>query len=72
LRDGVLLLLVKEGCGERWVAETSGQERFFCYYQIPELITLCQEARFEAVEQWTTPNQAGRPEAWLGLIARAR
>ena len=71
LKGGVVLLLLKEGSGERWVATPDGQERFFCYFQIPELINLCQEAGLEALEQWTTPNQAGRPEAWLGLIARA-
>jgi SAM-dependent methyltransferase len=69
---GVLYVALKGGQGERWVTGSSGERYFFAYYQPAEVETLLDAARFQVVESWVTPDQAGRDEPWLNVVARVR
>jgi ubiquinone/menaquinone biosynthesis C-methylase UbiE len=69
---GALYVGVKEGQGEKWVADPEGQERFFAYYQVEEIDRLIQTAGFEVVEGWTSPPGQGQRHNWLNRFAVAR
>jgi SAM-dependent methyltransferase len=69
---GTLYISVKRGEGERWVAESSGQQRFFAFYQEDELDALLASAGFTLRESWIDSDSLGRPEAWIGRLAEVR
>jgi ubiquinone/menaquinone biosynthesis C-methylase UbiE len=70
--SGALYVGVKEGEGERWVADPEGQERFFTHYQVEEIDRLIQAAGFEVVDGWTSPPGQGQQHNWLNRFAVAR
>ena len=69
---GALYVGVKEGEGEKWVADPEGQERFFAYYQLEEIDWLIQAAGFEVAGGWTSPLGQGQQHNWLNRFAVAR
>jgi SAM-dependent methyltransferase len=69
---GVLYVALKGGRGERWVTGSSGERYFFAYYQPAEVETLLDTAGFQVVESWLAPDQAGRDEPWINVVARVR
>jgi ubiquinone/menaquinone biosynthesis C-methylase UbiE len=69
---GALYVGVKEGEGEKWVADLEGRERFFAYYQMEEIDWLIQAAGFEVVDGWTSPPGQGQRHNWLNRFAVAR
>jgi len=68
---GALYVGVKEGEGEKWVADQEGQERFFAYYQLEEIDRLIQAAGFEVVDGWIGPPGKGQRHNWLNRFAVA-
>lgn len=69
---GALYTGVKEGDGEEWVADQSGCERFFVYYQPNEIDQLIQAAGFEVVDGWISPPGKGQRHNWINRFATAR
>jgi SAM-dependent methyltransferase len=69
---GVLFVALKSGEGERWSTGIGGERYFFAYYQPVEVETLLGGAGFHVVESWATPDQAGRDESWINVVARVR
>ena len=65
---GLLYMSVKEGDGERWVEYSTGRQRFFAFYQEPELDDLLAEAGFTVRAGWLNP---GQPERWIARLAVA-
>ena len=67
---GVLYLALKGGQGEQWLADHDGRRRFFSYYHFFEIETLLHQARFQIIEDWVVPDQAGRDRCWINVVAR--
>ena len=67
---GVLYLALKGGQGEQWLADHDGRRRFFSFYHFVEIEALLHQARFQIVEDWVNPDQAGRDRSWINVIAR--
>jgi hypothetical protein len=67
---GVLYLALKIGKGEHWLANRDGRRRFFSFYQPSEIRLVLFETGFQVLEEWVTPDQAGRDRHWLNVIAR--
>ena len=66
---GVLYLALKGGQGERWVTGRRCRRYFFTYYQPAQVRTLLEHAGFRVLESWISPDQAGRDELWINVIA---
>lgn len=69
--SGALYLGVKQGDGERYVADESGQRRFFAFYQEHELDTLLEHAGFAMHTRMLVADMSGR-EPWLNRLALTR
>jgi hypothetical protein len=70
--DGVLYMAVKVGEGEHWLADGNGRRRFFSFYQPSEIMAMLSEAGFQVLEDWLAPDQVGREQPWLNVIARIK
>ncbi len=68
LEHGHLFLAVKRGEGETWV-ETEHGPVFFAYYHPAEIELLVDRAGLRVLEQWESPDQAGREHPWFHLVA---
>jgi ubiquinone/menaquinone biosynthesis C-methylase UbiE len=66
---GHLMVSIKEGKGENWVADKGMEERFFTYYEGEELDQLLKGAGFEV--EYSESKPAG-VATWLTRIAVAR
>jgi len=66
---GALYVGVKEGEGEKWVADREGQGRLFVYYRLEEIDLLIRVAGFEVVDGWTSPPGEGQRRNWLNRFA---
>jgi SAM-dependent methyltransferase len=66
---GVMYIGVKQGTGERWVAHSSGRQRFFVFYQEYELDRLLAAHGFAVLEGWVAADSRGRPEGWINRLA---
>jgi len=69
---GALYVGVKEGAGEKWVADQEGHERFFAYYRPEEIDDLIRAAGFEIVDGWINPPGEGQRHNWINRFAVAR
>ena len=66
---GHILLAVKGGEGERWVASrTNGLPYFFAYYHPAEVELMVERAGFCVLEAWQNPPGPGQSEPWLNVI----
>jgi ubiquinone/menaquinone biosynthesis C-methylase UbiE len=66
---GVLFISIKRGQGQRWVAHSTGGQRFFVFYQEDELDALLVESGFAVRESWLDADHLGRPEPWIARLA---
>ncbi len=67
---GVLYLALKDGQGEQWLADHKGHRRLFSFYQFSEVATSLHQAKFQIVEGWVDPDQAGRDRSWINVVAQ--
>lgn len=68
---GALYIGVKEGKGEKWIADQNGQARFFTYYRLEEIDHIIQATGFEIVDGWISPPGKGQRHNWINRFAVA-
>ncbi|MDO8513295.1 MAG: class I SAM-dependent methyltransferase [bacterium] len=72
--DGILFIGVKEGYGEKRVADDTlagGLSRFYSFFSKEELTQLLKQAGFDIIFSRNVPDEAGRSEVhWIRIIAR--
>jgi SAM-dependent methyltransferase len=65
-RDGLMYVSLKSGQGEEWQGNREGQ-RFFAYYEMPELEAVIEATGFAVIESWDERIAA---TTWLSVVGQ--